>query len=215
MTLCFGKRIEGQDTESKRKGDSISIRQITTRHFPYIVPCFCQDITTNLQSTSMSRSTQSNNWFLLVLPIVFFAYACTDSKSGEHSEADTTAVVDSTAIHAEMDRAIADYNVATDSLAIILGELKTVEDVERLSEAILQYEARIDAFNEVSVRYGNAMLSRMESNSSQSGFERLRAERMRIDSLGEVAVKLGEVEAKKNGGTQESTEEASGASSHK
>ncbi|MGE3802064.1 MAG: hypothetical protein AB7H80_13670 [Candidatus Kapaibacterium sp.] len=163
----------------------------------------------------MSRSTRSNNWFTLLLPIVFFTYACADSKSGEGSEADTVAVADSAAIHAEMDQAIADYNVATDSLAILLSELKTVEDVERLSEAILHYEARIDAFNEVSVRFGNAMLSRMEANSTQSSFERLRAERERIDSLQDVAVKLGEVEAKRKGGTEQSAEEAPKSSSQK
>ncbi len=133
---------------------------------------------------------------LLAFALVFILAACGDTKPGDVPEGDTTAVTDSAATHAEMDRAIADYNEAADSLALVLGELRTVEDVERLAPTIRHLESRIDAFNEASARYGNALLDRMGSNPTQPAFERLRTERERIDSLPEVAQKLAEVEAR-------------------
>lgn len=130
----------------------------------------------------------------VVLPVLLLLSSCSsDGAKGE--EGNNATVVDSTAIVAEMDEAITDYNAAAESLGVLLSQIKTVEDVETHAKDIRALGKRIEAFNEASIRYGNSLIERMELNPTGKAFERLREERERIQGMPEVAEKLGEVES--------------------
>ncbi|MCE2503459.1 MAG: hypothetical protein J4G05_05335 [Chlorobi bacterium] len=133
---------------------------------------------------------------MFVLPLMVVIASCGSNEPAQGAHNDST-VVDSAKIIAEMDQAVADYNVAADSLSIVLSKIKSVEDVERFATEIQELGRRIDAFNIASTRYGNALIERMELNPIGASFERLREERDRINGLPKVARKLSEVESSK------------------
>ena len=131
---------------------------------------------------------------LFLFPVLLLHISCRNDGAKSEAAKGTTSA-DSSAIIAEMDAAITDYNAAADSLGLLFSEIKTVEDVETQAEDIRALGKRIEAFNEASVRYGNTLIERMELNPTGKAFERLREERERIAGLPEVAQKLSEVES--------------------
>ena len=139
----------------------------------------------------MSLSIRSTRGFVLLLPLLLILISC--GKDEGEKKADVA--VDSTAIFAEIDKAVADYNTAADSLFRVLQNIKTVEDVEHFSSTVQELNTRMSYINEITPKYGDVLLERINKNPVGPIFDSITGERERIGKLPEVASKLHEVES--------------------
>ena len=148
---------------------------------------------------------QPGRWILaLLVPLLLMNTGCSESKEdGDGPATDTTAVVDSTTLRAEADAIVADYNKAVDSLASVLAQINTVEDVERLTPTLQDLSKRLTLINRSIPKYGDLLMESMDKNPVGSSFDRITDERKRIEKMPEVAQKLNEVESGRTDSTEE------------